>query len=122
LERKVVGSSLEIREYGRRDPSCLPHGTRYPQKLALTSPTGGSHSVGIVHWWTKATLFVFVLYYFSLLLNCSISVYFCTASLHLSCLPCNNHDIILISLLLLLLLLLLLFWIVRDSNRIGFII
>ena len=27
----------------------------YPQKLALTSPTGGGRSVGIVRVWTKAT-------------------------------------------------------------------
>jgi len=29
----------------------------YPQKLALTSPTGGGHSVGIVRLQTKATEF-----------------------------------------------------------------
>ena len=29
----------------------------YPQKLALTSPTGGGRSVGIVRSWTKATEF-----------------------------------------------------------------
>jgi len=29
----------------------------YPQKLAVTSPTGGSRSVGIVHSRTKATEF-----------------------------------------------------------------
>jgi hypothetical protein len=40
--------SLEIREYGRRDLSHWPHGTLYPQKLALTSPTSGGRSVGIV--------------------------------------------------------------------------
>jgi hypothetical protein len=32
----------------------------YPQKLALTSPTGGSRSVGIVHMRTKATEFSLV--------------------------------------------------------------
>jgi len=31
----------------------------YPQKLALTSPTGGGHSVGIVRVRTKATEFSF---------------------------------------------------------------
>jgi len=30
----------------------------YPQKLALTSPTGGGRSVGIVHSRTKATEFM----------------------------------------------------------------
>jgi hypothetical protein len=46
LERKSIGSGLEIREYGRRDPPHLLHNTPYPQKLALTSPT---ISVGIAH-------------------------------------------------------------------------
>jgi hypothetical protein len=40
--RKSSGSGLERREYGHRDPS------RYPQKLALTSPTRCGRSVGIV--------------------------------------------------------------------------
>jgi len=30
----------------------------YPQKLALTSPTGGGRSVGIVRSWTKATEYI----------------------------------------------------------------
>jgi len=35
---------------------CADHVTPlYPQKLALTSPTGGGHSVGIVRLRTKAT-------------------------------------------------------------------
>jgi hypothetical protein len=46
--KKSNGSCLEIREYGRRDPSRWPRGTLYPQKLPLTSPTSGGHSVGIV--------------------------------------------------------------------------
>jgi hypothetical protein len=33
----------------------------YPQKLALTSPTGGGRSVGIVRSRTKATEFIFFL-------------------------------------------------------------
>jgi hypothetical protein len=40
--RKSSGSGLEIWEYG------WPHGTLYPQMLALTSPTSGGHSVGII--------------------------------------------------------------------------
>jgi hypothetical protein len=32
----------------------------YPQKLALTSPTSGRHSVGVVHLRTKATEFSLV--------------------------------------------------------------
>ena len=40
---------------------CADHVTPlYPQKLALTSPTGGGRSVGIVRLWTKATEFSLV--------------------------------------------------------------
>jgi len=38
----------------------------YPQKLALTSPTGGGRSVGIVRVRTKATEFV---YYYMVLIH-----------------------------------------------------
>jgi hypothetical protein len=39
---------------------CADHVTPlYPQKLALTSPTGGGRSVGIVHSRTKVTQFSF---------------------------------------------------------------
>jgi hypothetical protein len=48
LERKSRGSFLEDR----------PCSTLYPQKLALTSSTGGSSSVGIFRSWAKATEFV----------------------------------------------------------------
>jgi hypothetical protein len=58
LERKSSDSGLEIREYGRKDPSPLPSGTLYPQKLALTSPTSGGLSVFIVRSRTQATEFV----------------------------------------------------------------
>jgi hypothetical protein len=44
----VSMSGLESREYGRVDPSRWPRGTLYPQKLALTSTTSDSRSVGIV--------------------------------------------------------------------------
>jgi hypothetical protein len=46
---------LEIREYGRRDPSRWPRSTLYPQKLALASLTSGGRSVGIIRSWSKAT-------------------------------------------------------------------
>jgi hypothetical protein len=52
-------SGLESQEYGRRDPSRWPHGTLYPQKLALTSWTSGGRSVGIVRSRTQATEFSF---------------------------------------------------------------
>jgi hypothetical protein len=46
---------IENREYGRGDPLHWPRDTLYPQKLALTSPTSGGRSVGIVRFRTKAT-------------------------------------------------------------------
>jgi hypothetical protein len=58
LVRKIRGSGLESREYRRRDPSRRPHGTLYPQKLALASPTSGGHSVGTVRSRTQAMGFV----------------------------------------------------------------
>jgi hypothetical protein len=60
LERKRSGAGLENREHGHRDPSRWPRGTLYPQKLALTSPTSGCRSVGIVRLRTQATKFSFL--------------------------------------------------------------
>jgi hypothetical protein len=59
---QLFGSNpgLESRQYGRRDPSRWPRGTLYPQKLALTSPTSGGRSVGIVRSPTQATEFFFI--------------------------------------------------------------
>jgi hypothetical protein len=57
LETKSSGSGLEIREYGRRDPSRWPRGNFYPKKLALTSPTSSGRSVGIVRSRTQASEF-----------------------------------------------------------------
>jgi hypothetical protein len=54
---------LEIREYGRGDPLCCSRDTLYPQTLALTSPTIGGLSVGIVRLRTQATEF-FLIHYF----------------------------------------------------------
>jgi hypothetical protein len=44
---------------GRGDPLRWPHNTLYPKKLALTSPTIGGRSVGVVRLLTKATEFSF---------------------------------------------------------------
>jgi hypothetical protein len=55
-------NGLEKRKYGRRDPSRWPRGSFYPQKLALTSPTSGGRSVGIVRSRTQATEFSFFIY------------------------------------------------------------
>jgi hypothetical protein len=52
-------SGLEMREYGRRDPS---RGTNYPQNLVLSSSTSGGRSVDIVRSRTQATEPVFVLF------------------------------------------------------------
>jgi hypothetical protein len=54
-----TGSCLESREHGRMDPSRRPHGNLYPQKLAITSPTSGGRSVGVVRSRTQTTEFFF---------------------------------------------------------------
>jgi hypothetical protein len=60
LEIKSSGSGLESREYGRRIPSRWTRVTIYARQLALTSPTSGGHSVGIVRSRTQATEFLSV--------------------------------------------------------------
>jgi hypothetical protein len=57
LERKSMGSGLESREYGPRDPLRWLRGALYPLKLELTSPTSSARSVGIVRSWIQATEF-----------------------------------------------------------------
>jgi len=53
--KKVAAPGLENR-LTAVGTSCADHVTLlYPQKLALTSPTGGGRSVGIVRVRTKAT-------------------------------------------------------------------
>jgi hypothetical protein len=53
---KSGGSGLENREYGWRDPPRWLRDTLYPQKLALTSKSGG-RSVGVVRSRAQATEF-----------------------------------------------------------------
>jgi hypothetical protein len=60
LEKKISGSGLEIRELGCRDPLRIPRGTFYPLKLALTSPTCGGRSFGIIRSQTQTTEFSLV--------------------------------------------------------------
>jgi hypothetical protein len=60
LGRTSSGSGLESREYGRRDRCCWPRGTIYPQTLALSSPTRGDRSVGIVRSRTKTTEYFYI--------------------------------------------------------------
>jgi hypothetical protein len=61
LGRNSSGFGLENREYGRGDPLRWPRDTLYPHKLALTSPTYGGRSVGIVRLRTKTTEVFFIL-------------------------------------------------------------
>jgi hypothetical protein len=60
LGRNSSDSGLETQDYCRRDPSRWPHGTLYPQKLAVTLPTSSGRSVSIVPSWTQATEFSFL--------------------------------------------------------------
>ena len=56
-KKKVIEYKICVTAVGNR---CADHVTPlYPQKLALTSPTGGGRSVGIVRSRTKATEFSF---------------------------------------------------------------
>jgi hypothetical protein len=57
LGRNSSGSGLENREYGLGDPLRRLRDTLYAQKLALTSPTCGGRSVGIVCLRAKTTEF-----------------------------------------------------------------
>jgi hypothetical protein len=54
LRENLSFFGLESRECGSKDPLRWP---RYPQKLALTSLSGGGRSVGIVRSRTQATSF-----------------------------------------------------------------
>ena len=60
--KKVAAPSLVKQKLTAVGTRCADHVTPlYPQKLALTSPTGGGGSVGIVRVRTKATEFSLVL-------------------------------------------------------------
>jgi hypothetical protein len=61
LWRKNSSFGLESLQHSRKDPSRWPRCTLYPQNWALTSPTSGGRSVGIVHLQTQATEFNFFL-------------------------------------------------------------
>jgi hypothetical protein len=77
LGRKSNSFCVESREYGLKDPSRWPRGTLNPQKLALTSPTSGGRSVGIVYSRTEATefvLFVFCFYIYNPIPSCLFGV------------------------------------------------
>jgi hypothetical protein len=63
IEEPLGRNVLENREYGRGDRLRCPRDTLHPQKLALTSPTSGSCSVGLVRSRTKAMEFVFIVFW-----------------------------------------------------------
>jgi hypothetical protein len=76
---KSSGSSLENREYYRRDSSRWPLDILNPQKLAITSRTNGGRSVGIVRSRTEATDFFFFLVMPDEVQNCWPSTQICCA-------------------------------------------
>jgi hypothetical protein len=57
LERKVAAPVYKTKINGRGDSFRWPRDTLYPLKSALTLPTSGGSSVGIVCWRTKALEF-----------------------------------------------------------------
>ena len=61
MNKKSSGSGPEKQRLTAVGILCADHVTTlYPQKLALTSPTGGGRSVGIVRSRTKVTEFSLV--------------------------------------------------------------
>ena len=63
MNEKSIGSRSRKQILTAVGTRCADHVTPlYPQKLALTSPTGGGRSVGIVRMRTKATEFSFSFY------------------------------------------------------------
>jgi hypothetical protein len=66
LERKSSCSGQENRINDRGGSVALTTRHLYPQKLALTLPTSGGRSVGIVRLWTKGHGVLFI--FFSLVL------------------------------------------------------
>jgi hypothetical protein len=61
---KEIAAPVKKKINGLGFPFRWPRDILYPLKLALTSPTSGGRSVGVVRLLTKATEFVFVCYSF----------------------------------------------------------
>jgi hypothetical protein len=74
LNGKVAASVYKNASNGRGDSLPRPRDTLYPLKLALSSPTSGDRSVGIVHLRTKATEFVFVCIIIIIILRTMVAV------------------------------------------------
>ena len=70
MNEKSSGSRSRKQRLMAAGTHCADHVTPlYPQKLALTSPTGGGHSVGIVRVRIKATeLLVVVIYIYTFII------------------------------------------------------
>jgi hypothetical protein len=62
LKENIAAPVLKAENTAVADQSCQPRGTLYLQKLAPTSPTSGSHSVGIVRSRTQVMEFSLVYY------------------------------------------------------------
>jgi hypothetical protein len=84
LERQSSVSGSEDRDYGLRDPPRRPRSIICPQKLALTSATCGTSSVGIFRSRTQAIeffyefMFLWAILYFCVSYKLRDSLYFVT--------------------------------------------
>jgi hypothetical protein len=87
---ELLEEGLEIQEQGREDPLCWPCDTLYLRKLALTSPTSGGHSVGIVHSGIKATVFFSVYMY----MYVCVCVWVCGVETIINIYICSLQEII----------------------------
>jgi hypothetical protein len=64
LNEKVAAPVYETEINGRGNSLLLPRNTLYLQRLALTSPTSGGRSIGVVRLWTTATELSFYFLFF----------------------------------------------------------